>query len=124
RLLEGDDRVIGGVAGTASETMLRPTIKVGESFSGRVVAAGRTLIVTDASMFQGMTPEHRAAEQRLGYTTYLGVPLQVGDRTIGVFAFRGRRPFTPRDQELAEAFAGQAAIAIDHSRLFTEASRH
>ncbi len=124
RLLEGDDLVLAGLAGTAKQTMLRPRIKVGESFSGRVLAAGRTLLVTDTATFQGLVPEHRAAEQRLGYTTYLGVPLQVGERPIGVFAFRGRRPFTARDQELAEAFAGQAAIAIEHSRLFTEASRH
>src|SRR5581483_12166821 len=43
-------------------------------------------------------------------------------RPIGVLVFRGRRPFTAREQELAETFAGQAAIAIDHSRLYREAS--
>src|SRR4029453_19453603 len=57
----------------------------------------------------------------LGYTKFLGVPLKVGDRTIGVLTFRARRPFSPRDQELAEAFAGQAAIALEHSRLYQEA---
>ena len=65
--------------------------------------------------------EHLAADRRLGYTKFLGVPLKVGDRTIGVLTFRARRPFSPRDQELAEAFAGQAAVALEHSRLYREA---
>src|SRR5207244_1869050 len=58
------------------------------------------------------------------YTHYLGVPLRVGDRVIGVLAFRARRRFSPRDQELAEAFAGQASIALEHARLYREANRH
>jgi GAF domain-containing protein len=69
-----------------------------------------------------MFPDHRAAGDRLGHTHYLGVPLLVGERAIGVLTFRGGRPFTAREQELAETFAGQAAIAIDHSRLHREAS--
>jgi signal transduction histidine kinase len=36
-----------------------------------------------------------------------------------VLSFRARRPFTAPDQELAEAFAGQAAIAIEQSRLLS-----
>jgi len=122
RLLEGDDLVLAGLAGTAGETMIRPRLKVGESMSGRVVAAGHSLmfdIDTPANAF----PEHRAAGVRLGYSQFLGVPLKVGDRTIGVLTFRARRAFTPRDQELAEAFAGQAAIALEHSRLYREARR-
>jgi GAF domain-containing protein/CheY-like chemotaxis protein len=122
RLLEGDDLVLAGLAGTAGETMIRPRLKVGESMTGRVVQAGHSLIfdiVDPANEFA----EHRAAGLRLGYTKFLGVPLKVADRTIGVLTFRARRTFTPRDQELAEAFAGQAAIALQHSRLYGEARR-
>ncbi|HEU5321281.1 MAG TPA: GAF domain-containing protein, partial [Methylomirabilota bacterium] len=121
RLLEGDSLVVAGLAGLAAETMLRPRLKVGESISGRVVAAGRTLVL-DLDAVEDVVPEHLAADQRLGYTTFLGVPLKVGTRTIGVLGFRARRPFTARDQELAEAFAGQAAVAIEHSRLYREAA--
>src|SRR5262249_20764812 len=59
-----------------------------------------------------------------GYTKFLGVPLKIGERTIGVLTFRASRPFTPRDQELAEAFAGQAAVALEHSRLYQDARQH
>jgi GAF domain-containing protein/CheY-like chemotaxis protein len=122
RLVEGDELVVAGLAGTAAQTMLRTRIKVGESFSGQVVASGRTLMASIDTL-SGLIPEHLAADQRLGYTTYLGVPLSVGERIIGAFTFRARRAFTARDQELAEAFAGQAAIAIEHLRLFEEATR-
>jgi len=123
RLVEGDTLVLAGLAGTAEETMVRPRVKIGESFSGKVVAEGRTLMV-EAGTITGMVPEHRERERQLGYTHYLGVPLRVGDRVIGVLAFRARRRFSPRDQELAEAFAGQASIALEHARLYREANRH
>ncbi len=122
RLLEGDELVLAGLAGSAGETMLRPRLKVGESMSGRVVAAGHSLML-DIDGPANEIPEHRAAGRRLGYLKFLGVPLKIGDRTIGVLTFRARRAFTPRDQELAEAFAGQAAIALEHSRLYREARR-
>jgi signal transduction histidine kinase len=121
RLLEGDELVLAGLAGTARETMLRPRLKIGESLSGIVVKTGRPLIVDqerDTDIAAQLVPGHRAADRRLGYRYYLGVPLRIGERTIGALAFRARRPFTPRDQELAEAFAAQAAVTIEQSRLF------
>src|SRR3989475_11279577 len=123
RLVEGGTLVLAGLAGTADETMVRPRVKIGESFSGKVVAEGRTMMV-EAGTISDMFVEHRERERQLGYTHYLGVPLRVGDRVIGALAFRARRRFTARDQELAEAFAGQAAIALEHARLYREANRH
>ncbi|HET7341085.1 MAG TPA: GAF domain-containing protein, partial [Methylomirabilota bacterium] len=121
RLLDGGDLVLAGLAGSAAETMLRPRLKVGESMSGRVVEAGHSLVFDLDD--DRVLPEHREAARRLAYRKFLGVPLKVGDRTIGVLTFRARRAFTPRDQELAEAFAGQAAVALEHSRLYLEARR-
>src|SRR6185312_11558206 len=120
RLLDGEDLVVAGVFGTASETMIRARIGARESLSGRVLASGHALMCE----LEGaeMLPDHLAAGRRFGYTHFLGVPLLVGERPIGVLVFRGRRSFTAREQELAETFAGQAAIAIDHSRLYHEAS--
>ena len=122
RLVDGDELVLAGLAGTAGQTMLRPRIKIGESLSGKVVATGRTVVVSIAEAGD-LIAEHAAADRALGYTTYLGVPLRINARTIGVLTFRSRRAFTARDQELAEAFAGQAAIAIEHARLYREAAR-
>jgi GAF domain-containing protein len=122
RLLDGDHLVVAGLAGTASQTMVRPRLRIDESLSGRVMTAGCSLVL-DLDERAGAIAEHVAADRRLGYTKFLGVPLKVGDRAIGVLTFRARRAFTPRDQELAEAFAGQAAVALEHSRLYREARR-
>ncbi len=123
RLVDGDELVIAGLAGTAVETMLRPRIRIGESFSGRVVSEGRTMVAAAANVVD-LIAEHREADERLGYTHFLGVPLRAGERIIGVLAFRARRRFTERDVALAEAFAGQAALALEHARLYRDASRH
>jgi len=120
RLLEGEDLVLAGLAGTAVQTMLRPRLRANESLSGRVMSTGQSLMV-DLDDATGVVPEHVEADRRLGYTKFLGVPLKVGERTMGVLTFRARRPFTAHDQELAEAFAGQAAVALAHSRLYGEA---
>ena len=122
RLVEGDDLVVAGLAGSAAQTMLRRRIKIGESLSGKVVASGHTLVVSIPES-KDLVADHAAADHALGYTTYLGVPLWIGSRTIGVLTFRARRAITARDQELAEAFAGQAAVALEHARLYREATR-
>ena len=122
RLLEGDELVVAGLAGTAHATMVLPRIKVGESLSGRVVAEGRA-VVGHLDALPGLMPEHLAADRRLGYTHFMGLPLRVGDRIMGVLTFRARRAFSRRDQEVAEAFAGQAAVAIEHARLYREAAQ-
>src|SRR5207237_7279809 len=70
RLLEGDELVLAGLAGTAGETMIRPRLKVGESMTGRVVAAGHSLMF-DIDDPVNEFPEHRAAGVRLGYTKFL-----------------------------------------------------
>ncbi|HWM76263.1 MAG TPA: GAF domain-containing protein, partial [Methylomirabilota bacterium] len=122
RLLEGDELVVAGLAGSAPATMLKARIKVGESLAGRVVAEGIAIIGPLDTLF-GMAPEHLAADRILGYTHYMGLPLRFGERIIGALTFRARRAFSRRDQDVAEAFAGQAAVAIEHARLYREASQ-
>ena len=122
RLRDGDDLVVAGLAGMARETMRRTRLTVGESLSGRVLQEGRTLIA-DVATATDLIPEHREADLRLGYVQVLVVPLRVGERTIGVLNTRSRRRFTRRDQEMAEAFADQAAIALENSRLYQEVRR-
>jgi GAF domain-containing protein/CheY-like chemotaxis protein len=118
RLVDGDGLVLAGVAGAARETMVRPRLAWGEGLSGRVVAAGRTL-AAELPAVDAAVHETVAADRRLGYRWFLGVPLRLGERIVGVLVFRGRRPFAAHQRELAEAFAGQAAIALEHARLFS-----
>jgi GAF domain-containing protein len=116
RVLEGDELVLAGSAGTGREVNARTRIRLGESLSGRVLAAGHTMEFAIEEMAAVMIPEHLAADRRFGYTTLLGVPLRSGDRITGVLTLRARRPFDARERELAEAFAAQAAVALEHAR--------
>jgi GAF domain-containing protein len=58
-----------------------------------------------------------------GFTTrsILALPLSIRDRAIGVVEIinkRGGGGFTDRDQDVASAFAAQAAVAIENARLY------
>ena len=56
----------------------------------------------------------------LGMLTYLGLPVKRGEEVVGVLVFSTTTPRTYGPDELAylTAFADQAAIAIEHARLY------
>src|SRR5262245_17888474 len=87
---------------------------------GRTVLEGRPVHIPDVLH----DPEYTWKEsQRLGgFRTVLGVPLLREGRPIGAFSLtRSRvRPFSQKQIELVETFAGQAVIAIENARLFDE----
>jgi GAF domain-containing protein len=69
-------------------------------------------------------PERREGEGE-GVGCWLGVPLLVRDRLIGVLALAHveQAAYGEDDVRVAEAFAAQAAIAIENARLLEEARR-
>ncbi|HEY7542517.1 MAG TPA: GAF domain-containing protein, partial [Methylomirabilota bacterium] len=122
RLVEGDELVGAGLLGDARETMSTPRIKIGESLSGIVASTGAPLRLEDVTEDARLLPAHRSAVKRLGYRAFLGVPIMVGERVIGVLAIRTRRlaGFSKEDETIATAFASQAATALENARLFRE----
>ncbi len=123
RLLDGDELVIAGQWGDPA--MIRPRIKIGESLSGRVAATGQVLISHDLPDDPRLDPLHQEADRRLGYRTYVGAPLRIGAHVIGVLALRSRerRELTSTDVAILQAFADQAAIALENARLYDAAQR-
>ena len=122
RLVEGDELVVAGLLGDAKEAMSTPRIKRGESLSGIVASTGAPLRLDDVTEDPRLIPAHRGAIKRLGYRAFLGVPIKVGERVIGVISIRTRRPsgFSKEDETIATAFASQAATALENTRLFRE----
>src|SRR5438445_3238814 len=57
-----------------------------------------------------------------GFRSMLSVPLLVGERAIGAISVLRRdvHEFSAHEEELLVALADQAAIALDHARLYTE----
>jgi diguanylate cyclase (GGDEF)-like protein len=123
RLVEGEFLVSAAMTEMARQTMLRPRLRIGESLSGQVVAENRPLIVPDiATASSSWIKEHQEAALRQGITSLMIVPVRIGNRVIGVLIIhtKGNRQFTQQDLDVAMAFADQAGIAIERTRLLQE----
>jgi signal transduction histidine kinase len=68
----------------------------------------------------------RALLARLGFASFLGVPLLARGRTVGALALAvgaARPRYTAADLLLAQDLAARAALAVDNARLYREARR-
>ena len=92
------------------------SFKVGEGVVGWVVRNGATALIQDSSKdarYKSTGPERRPK-------TVLAAPLRAQENLIGalVLVRAAKEPFGPEHQRLVEAIAAQAAVAIDHARLY------
>lgn len=92
----------------------------GQGVMGVVLQTSESLIVNNYTTWEGRTkvlvPDPPSA--------MLGVPLLIKEQVtgaLGMVADSSRRTFDAQDAHLAEAFAGQAAIALENARLYTAA---
>ncbi len=100
----------------------RAPIPVGEGISGRVVETGQPITVHDVCTDpRYQNPELARAE---GLASMLSVPLIVHDKVIGVLnCFTATpREFTPEQIALFSTLANQTALALENSRLITNAA--
>jgi signal transduction histidine kinase len=93
----------------------------GVGMVGKAVKTKQAIIQNDV---QGSEDWFNTDEQT-GYSSkdLLVVPLIVKDEVIGVLEILNKKdasPFDSKDQDLLTAFAGQAAIAIENARLYTQ----
>ncbi len=112
-------RVGLGLPPEAEQSLVIP---VGESFSGQVAATGCPMTIADCREDPRLRyPEHTT---KYGLISYLGLPVRLGDRVLGVLVFNTQAPQNYSKEEVAylSAFADQAAIAIENARLY-EASQ-
>jgi signal transduction histidine kinase/FixJ family two-component response regulator len=125
RLVEGEDLVLCGTWGPTHGLMTVARLKVGESLSGIVAATGALLVVRDPVSDPRLHPAHREGYRALGVRAFLGVPVKIADQLIGVLTVRTSRDegFSAADVEMAQAFASQAAVALENSRLYQETQR-
>jgi PAS domain S-box-containing protein len=99
--------------------------KAGTGIGAVVVQARRLRVTSDVLEDSEVqyTPTTRVAIEAEQLRAIIGVPLLIGERVFGALIIRDRtgRIFEPGELRLAEAFADQAAIALDKARLFEEA---
>ena len=100
----------------------RSRFKVGEGFVGIVAQENETLVSKDLSKDMRYL---RSAVVEAGFRQLVCLPLTSGDKMIGVLgtAKRGDEPFDERSIQLLTAVGNWAGLAIDNSRLHTDAQR-
>ncbi len=85
-----------------------------------VIRTRKPYIVDDApTAYEGFRQEPHV---QAGARSWLGAPMIVGDRLIGMIALDKREKgfYTVEHARLAEAFAAQAAVAIENAQLYQE----
>lgn len=100
----------------------RSSFRRGQGLVWQVINGQASVSVDDYPAHPQAVPGWVAA----GIHAFLSVPLMVGDLCLGALGLFGLDPaqrFSARDQAVAEAVGRQAAIAIQHARLF-QAEQH
>ncbi len=99
----------------------QPEREVSKGIAERVARTGEAVVASDASRDERFTMLDSVHDLKL--LSVLCVPLRVKERTLGALYIENRAEravFSDRDKELLEAFADQAAIAVENARLYQE----
>ena len=109
----------------------RPTAG-GMTLAATVITTGRTLVMPHDALVKAATdarpydPEAVALAVQLQPWAYIGVPLYVRGRAVGVMSFgtseqESRRDYTDVDIVMVEEFARRVSLAVENARLFRQA---
>ncbi len=113
---ERDTLRVVAVSGLPDD-MLGYELAMGQGLSSEAIQTGRTLQVEDYATY----PNRARELDRYRFGSVLCAPLLFRGEAIGainVHTSRADRQFAPGDADLLQAFAGLAAIAVDHARRF------
>ena len=119
-MMRNEDGTLSSVASLdlSQEVVASVRISEGQGITGQAVAERRP--VQSADLWND--PRHRYAEltRKQGLRSLLAAPLRVGDRAIGaILVFRSDvHEFSAAEEELLLALADQAAIAVEHARIY------
>jgi signal transduction histidine kinase len=126
QLLHGDAlKIVGGRGFPNLEELVGLSFSLqGDNPNCIVVRERAPHILDDAP--RAYTEFHNEPHAAADIHSWLGVPLLVGQRLIGMIALdkQTKNFYTTRHARLAEGFAAQAAIAIENARLHAELQTH
>jgi GAF domain-containing protein/CheY-like chemotaxis protein/anti-sigma regulatory factor (Ser/Thr protein kinase) len=99
----------------------------GTGAAGIAVSERRPVMSADilADPRVALTPEIKARIEGVPHRAVLAVPLVARDRVVGALSLAGDtgRAFDQEEVRLAQAFADQAALALENARLYGEAQQ-
>ena len=114
-------RIVHGLDEETAPQEFTTRIKSGEGVAGTVLKTGNSIIVNEGHndpLFKSFS-ESMSFEQQI--RTLISVPLKVKDQVTGVINVVNKVQeggFNDDDQRLIEALAQQAAMAVEHARLY------
>ncbi|MGH7312508.1 MAG: GAF domain-containing protein, partial [Candidatus Rokuibacteriota bacterium] len=102
------------------EMLTQIQMRAGEGITGRAVSERRP--VQSADLFTDARVQYPDIPRLTRFRSMLAVPLRVVDRIIGTLSVfrRDVHHFSASEEELLLALADQAAIALEHARLYTQ----
>jgi signal transduction histidine kinase/putative methionine-R-sulfoxide reductase with GAF domain len=103
-----------------SEMLTQIQLRAGEGITGRAVSERGP--VQSPDLFTDARVHYPDIPRRTRFRSMLAVPLRVGERIIGTVSVfrRDVHHFSASEEELLVALADQAAIALEHARLYTQ----
>jgi signal transduction histidine kinase/DNA-binding response OmpR family regulator len=109
--------------GLSEEVIKNTKIPLGEGIAGRVAKEGKPLLVSGAEQVPG-----QGSSSRYETNSFLSIPLMgkyLGSRenTVGVINVTdkiSRENFTDREETLLSVLAGQAAVAVENAKIYSQ----
>ena len=96
---------------------------LGEGYTGWIAKTQTALHIEDVHQFHEIQPEFDRSTWP--FRAFIGAPLMIGPKLLGTLELAATAPhqFTPRDVTLLETIAGQTAIVLENTRLFSVTNR-
>jgi serine phosphatase RsbU (regulator of sigma subunit) len=115
----GDELRYGGRVGVEEEDGDDAPIPLGAGASGRIAATGRPLVISELTAEDVIS---RALRRR---HSYVGVPVRVGGRVVGVLHASSEQPgaFHEDDADFLQSIADSLAVTIERTRSFDQRDR-
>jgi len=121
---DGSLKVIAQSQGPGVPLAHSGVVPPGYGISGRVISEGRPVLSADVLTDPNiqLTPEMRQAVEESKIGAFLVVPLRLRGEVMGALCVADviGRQFTEVEVALLQTFADQAALAIDHTRLYAQ----
>jgi signal transduction histidine kinase/HAMP domain-containing protein len=114
--------------GLPEEVRIGTEIRVGEGIAGKVAQLGEPVLVHDIETDLRFA---KANDPRYGSGSFIGMPLRIGDRTVGVVNLARKQSvmtgatdqpsFSAVDLQFLNTLLGYSGYAVDNARLLEEA---